>query len=108
MSSTSRGVVARDTQTQMVRPAAFEVRTARSGHVLTVPPGCSLLDVLIGAGLDPMYDCRQGDCGVCTLDVLEGVPDHRDHNLSAREKAEGRTICVCVSRATTPRLVLDI
>ena len=88
--------------------APFEVRTLRSGKTLTVPPGRSLLDVLIAAGLDPLYDCRQGDCGVCAVDVVEGVPDHRDHNLSAREKAEGRTMCTCVSRAKTAHLVLDI
>lgn len=88
--------------------APFEVRTLRSGKTLTVSPRQSLLDVLIAAGLDPLYDCRQGDCGVCAVDVVEGIPDHRDHNLSAREKAEGRTICTCVSRAKTPHLVLDI
>lgn len=87
---------------------AFEVRTLRSGKTLTVSARQSLLDVLIAAGLDPLYDCRQGDCGVCAVAVEEGVPDHRDHNLSAREKAEGRTICTCVSRAKTPHLVLDI
>jgi len=87
---------------------AFEVRTLRSGKTLTVPPGQSLLDVLIAAGLDPLYDCRQGDCGVCAVDVVEGVPDHRDHNLSPREKAGGKTLCTCVSRALTPQLVLDI
>ena len=86
----------------------FEVRTLRSGKTLTVAPGQSLLDVLIAAGLDPMYDCRQGDCGVCAVDVVEGVPDHRDHNLSPREKAGGKTLCTCVSRAKTPHLVLDI
>jgi ferredoxin-NADP reductase len=88
--------------------AAFEVRTLRSGKTLTVPPGQSLLDVLIAAGLDPLYDCRQGDCGVCAVDVVDGVPDHRDHNLSPREKAGGKTLCTCVSRALTPQLVLDI
>lgn len=88
--------------------AAFEVRTLRSGKTLTVPPDRSLLDVLIAAGLDPLYDCRQGDCGVCAVDVVEGVPDHRDHNLSPREKAGGKTLCTCVSRAKTPHLVLDI
>jgi vanillate O-demethylase ferredoxin subunit len=87
---------------------AFEVRTLRSGKTLTVRPDQSLLDVLIAAGLDPLYDCRQGDCGVCAVDVAEGVPDHRDHNLSPREKAGGKTICTCVSRAKTPQLVLDI
>ena len=88
--------------------APFEVRTLRSGKTLTVLPDQSLLDVLIAAGLDPLYDCRQGDCGVCVVDVIEGVPDHRDHNLSPREKADGKTLCTCVSRAKTPHLVLDI
>jgi ferredoxin-NADP reductase len=88
--------------------APFEVRTLRSGKTLTVPPDRSLLDVLIAAGLDPLYDCRQGDCGVCAVEVVEGVPDHRDHNLSSREKASGKTICTCVSRARTADLVLDI
>ncbi|QOF80584.1 PDR/VanB family oxidoreductase [Variovorax sp. 38R] len=88
--------------------APFEVRTLRSGKTLTVAPHQSLLDVLIAAGLDPLYDCRQGDCGVCVVDVIEGVPDHRDHNLSPREKADGKTLCTCVSRAKTPHLVLDI
>ncbi|WP_371088427.1 2Fe-2S iron-sulfur cluster-binding protein [Variovorax sp. RCC_210] len=88
--------------------APFEVRTLRSGKTLTVAPEQSLLDVLIAAGLDPLYDCRQGDCGVCAVDVVQGVPDHRDHNLSPREKADGKTICTCVSRAKTPQLVLDI
>lgn len=86
----------------------FEVRTLRSGKTLTVRPDQSLLDVLIAAGLDPLYDCRQGDCGVCAVDVVEGLPDHRDHNLSPREKAGGKTLCTCVSRALTPQLVLDI
>ncbi|WP_447742833.1 PDR/VanB family oxidoreductase [Variovorax boronicumulans] len=88
--------------------APFEVRTLRSGKTLTVAPDQSLLDVLIAAGLDPLYDCRQGDCGVCVVDVVDGVPDHRDHNLSPREKADGKTLCTCVSRAKTPHLVLDI
>lgn len=88
--------------------APFEVRTLRSGKTLTVLADQSLLDVLIAAGLDPLYDCRQGDCGVCAIDVVDGVPDHRDHNLSPREQAGGKTICTCVSRARTPHLVLDI
>lgn len=88
--------------------APFEVRAQRSGKTFIVRPGQSVLDVLIAQGLDPMYDCRQGDCGVCVVDVTEGLPDHRDHNLSPREKAEGKTICTCVSRSKTPLLVLDI
>lgn len=79
----------------------FEVRLPRHGLTLQVPAERSLLEVLEGAGLQPLYDCRRGECGLCALDVLsaDGAIDHRDVFLSARERAEGQRICICVSRA---------
>jgi vanillate O-demethylase ferredoxin subunit len=64
--------------------------------------------VLIDAGVDPMFDCKRGDCGICQTTVLEGVPDHRDYILSDSERAAGNLMQICVSRAKTPRLVLDL
>lgn len=87
---------------------AFEVECARSGRVLSVPAKASILDVLVEHGFDPLFDCRTGSCGVCVTPVLAGVPDHRDSTLSAAEKSAGRQVCICVSRARTPRLVLDL
>jgi hypothetical protein len=40
--------------------------------------------------------------------VLSGVPDHRDHVLSPAERESGKVMMVCVSRALTDRLVLDL
>jgi hypothetical protein len=40
--------------------------------------------------------------------VLDGEPDHRDDVLTAQERASGELIMTCVSRAKTPRLVLDL
>jgi vanillate O-demethylase ferredoxin subunit len=40
--------------------------------------------------------------------VLEGEPDHRDYYLSDTEKASGKIIQICISRAKSPRLVLDL
>jgi vanillate O-demethylase ferredoxin subunit len=40
--------------------------------------------------------------------VLDGMPDHRDHCLSKKEKAANDQICLCVSRARSARLVLDL
>jgi vanillate O-demethylase ferredoxin subunit len=57
------------------------------------------------AGLDPMFDCRRGDCGICVAQVLDGEADHRDHCLSARDRQSG-SFCSCVSRARSDRLVL--
>lgn len=40
--------------------------------------------------------------------MLEGEPDHRDAVLSAEERAANCSMCLCVSRAKSERLVLDI
>jgi len=86
----------------------FEVELRQSGVTLTVPADKTILDVMEEQGCDPMYDCKRGECGVCTATVLEGVPDHRDYFLSDAERAEGKLIQICISRSKTPRLVLDL
>jgi hypothetical protein len=39
---------------------------------------------------------------------VEGTPDHRDSLLSDEEKEEGDYMMICVSRAKSSRLVLDL
>lgn len=87
---------------------AFEVELRQSGKVLTIPANKTILEVLEAEGCDPMYDCKRGECGVCTATVLEGTPDHRDYFLSDAEKAGGKMIQICISRAKSARLVLDL
>jgi vanillate O-demethylase ferredoxin subunit len=86
----------------------IEVVLKRSGLTFVVPPDKSILQVLIEEAVDPLYDCQRGECGICQVAVLEGVPDHRDHILSEAERAENKVMQICVSRAMTPRLVLDL
>lgn len=86
----------------------FEVVLKSTGESFLIPPGKSILDTLIEAGKDPMHDCKRGDCGICQVAVVEGVPDHRDYILSDAEKAEGKLMQICVSRSRTPRLVIDL
>ena len=86
----------------------FEAVLAHSGRTLHVPADRSLLAVLREAGLEHDADCERGGCGMCRVRVLEGRPDHRDVILSARERARGDAMQACVSRALTPRLVLDL
>lgn len=85
----------------------FEVLLKSSNLTLKVAAGTSILDAMIDAGLDPLYDCRRGDCGVCTTQVIDGTPDHRDICLSGADRARG-DFCPCVSRARSSRLVLDL
>ena len=87
---------------------AFEIELASTGEVLPVPAGKSIIEVLEEAGHDVLYDCQRGDCGICQTAVISGEPDHRDVVLSDDEKATGRVMQICVSRARSPRLVLDL
>lgn len=87
---------------------SFEVVLKSSGESFLIPPDKTILDVLIEAGQDPLHDCKRGDCGICQVDVIEGVPDHRDYILTDTEKAEGKKMQICVSRSKSPRLVLDL
>ena len=86
----------------------IEVVLAQSGQTLTVPSDMTILDCLIEHGCDPMFDCKRGECGVCSTPVIEGDIDHRDYFLSKEEKASGKVMQICISRARGKRLVLDI
>jgi vanillate O-demethylase ferredoxin subunit len=40
--------------------------------------------------------------------VIAGEPEHRDALLSEEERAASKTMMICVSRAKSSRLVLDL
>jgi len=93
---------------QPVSDGSFEVVLRSSGKSFRIPPEKSILDVLVAAGVDALFDCQRGECGVCQVGVVEGIPDHKDVILSARERAENKVMQICISRAKSPRLVLDL
>jgi ferredoxin-NADP reductase len=78
---------------------AFEVELRDSGLTLTVPADQTLFDTIAAAGIDVACDCREGLCGSCEVEVLEGAVDHRDRVLSKGERTEGRRMMSCCSRA---------
>jgi phthalate 4,5-dioxygenase reductase subunit len=84
----------------------FSVRLAKSGDLLDVPVGKSILEVLHENGHAVPSSCESGTCGTCRTRLVDGEPDHRDLVLSEHERA--REIMVCVSRARSPELVLDL
>jgi ferredoxin-NADP reductase len=88
--------------------APFEVEIASSGQVIAVAADQTIIQALEAAGLDPLYDCQRGDCGICQTTVLSGEPDHRDVILTDDEKASNTVMQICVSRSKSPRLVLDL
>jgi ferredoxin-NADP reductase len=87
---------------------AFEVELAASGLSLTVPPEKSVLQVVEEAGVPVLSSCTEGTCGTCETTVLSGEVDHRDSLLTPAEQAANDTMFICVSRAASPKLVLDL
>lgn len=94
--------------TAPVLSGAFEVYLAQSKLTLTIAPDTSILAAVEEAGVGVLSSCAEGTCGTCETPVLEGVPDHRDSVLDEDERAAGDCMMICVSRACTPRLVLDL
>jgi vanillate O-demethylase ferredoxin subunit len=86
----------------------FEILLKNSDKRFVIPQDKTILDVLLEAGEDPLHDCKRGDCSLCQVGVIEGVPDHRDNVLSAADRADGKVMHICVSRSKTPLLVLDL
>ncbi|MCW2881392.1 MAG: putative oxidoreductase [Sphaerisporangium sp.] len=86
----------------------FEVELRRTGCVVTVPPGRTILDAVRDVVPEAMSSCEEGYCGTCETRVIEGVPEHHDTILSEKERQAGKTMMICVGRSKTPRLVLDV
>ncbi|MDG4808788.1 PDR/VanB family oxidoreductase [Micromonospora sp. WMMD1120] len=86
----------------------IEVELALSGRTVLVPPGTPILRAVEEAGVPVLSSCREGTCGTCETPVLAGVPEHRDSLLTEQERAAGDVMLICVSRARTPRLVLEL
>jgi ferredoxin len=97
--------------TTNVAPAqqgGFEVVLARSGKTITIAPGQTILEAVLALGMNVPRSCTQGVCGTCETAVIEGMPDHRDTVLSARERASNKKMMICCSGCLSERLVLDL
>ena len=87
---------------------AFTAVLARSGRRIAVEESTSLLEALEAAGVDAPSQCRGGACGRCETGLLDGEAEHRDVFLADAAKMSHRKIMLCVSRAKSDHLVLDL
>ena len=84
----------------------FKVKLAKTGLEFEVPVGKSILSALREHGSNCASSCESGTCGTCRTTLVAGEADHRDMVLMPEEMAT--QIMVCVSRAKSPELVLDL
>jgi len=84
----------------------FEIRLERSGRLVQVAAGQTVLQALQATGVTVSSSCESGTCGTCKTRLLEGEADHRDLVLLDEER--DHYMMVCVSRAKSSTLVLDL
>jgi ferredoxin-NADP reductase/predicted pyridoxine 5'-phosphate oxidase superfamily flavin-nucleotide-binding protein len=88
------------------RPVTVTLR--RSGRRIAVAADQSILDAVEAAGVPAPSGCRAGTCGTCQVKVVGGEPEHRDTALSDAERDGAGLMCICVSRAKSAELTLDL
>lgn len=86
----------------------FELELAETGVILRVPADKTALEVVHEVLPDHPYSCLGGQCGSCEVAVLAGEVDYRDEVLSDEEHAANSAMMLCVSRARTDRLVIQL
>lgn len=95
------------TETKIDPDGPFQVKLARSGRIVEVPAGTSVLDALRDGGVTIPSACEDGVCGTCETLVMAGIPDHRDQCMTAKEHAANDRFTPCCSRSRTAMLVVD-
>ncbi len=85
---------------------SFEVLLAHKGVRVQVQPEQTIIRAMELAGLRVPTSCLSGLCGSCKTNYLEGDVEHNDYILSDEEHKTCMTLCV--SRARSPLLVLDL
>jgi phthalate 4,5-dioxygenase reductase component len=94
-----------DAETRKTDDRPFTVKLARSGEIIDVPAGRTILEAMRARGFDAPSSCESGTCGTCKTRLLAGEADHRDLILAEGER--GHQIMICVSRARSAQLVID-
>jgi phthalate 4,5-dioxygenase reductase subunit len=84
----------------------FVVRLKRSDRCISIPSGQSILEALRANGVETTSSCEAGTCGKCKTTLCSGEADHRDFILDDDE--QDSAIMICVSRAKSAELVLDL
>lgn len=89
-----------------IADTGFDVIVNSTQQKFLVPADKSILEVLKSNGYDIPSSCEAGVCGTCSVQYIDGVPDHRDFILQDEEKA--KNILICCSRSFSRTLTLDL
>jgi ferredoxin-NADP reductase len=85
---------------------AYKVILKKSGSVVKVREGQTMLQALRIAGIEVPSSCEGGICLECKTRYLEGTPLHLDLVMQSSDR--GEYITPCVSSCTSEEMILDL
>lgn len=76
-------------------------------HTLAWPSQSTLLDVLLSAGIDAPYSCREGECGSCACILRSGTVSPGNITALTAEDVDDGYILACQAKPTSSELDIE-
>ncbi|BBX55205.1 3-ketosteroid-9-alpha-hydroxylase reductase subunit [Mycobacterium shottsii] len=78
-------------------PATAVVELDGQTHTVSWPRSAKLLDVLLAAGLDAPFSCREGHCGACAATLRSGKVNMEVNDVLEQQDLDDGLILACQS-----------
>jgi 3-ketosteroid 9alpha-monooxygenase subunit B len=82
-------------------PATAVVELDGQTHSVSWPRRAKLLDVLLDAGLDAPFSCREGHCGACATTLRKGKVSMEVNDVLEQQDLDDGLILACQSHPET-------
>jgi CDP-4-dehydro-6-deoxyglucose reductase len=85
----------------------YTIKIQPSNHTFQAEPGEKILDAALRQGLSLAYGCRNGACGSCLGELVEGAVSYDDRNRSALNASmeEQGKLLICQAVATSDLVI---
>lgn len=87
--------------------ATVQVDIDGDRHRLRWPRSATLVDVMVAAGIDVPYSCREGQCGSCAATLLRGDVDMPNPDILEQEDIDAGTILGCQARPASDEVHIE-
>ncbi|WP_020112732.1 ferredoxin--NADP reductase [Rhodococcus sp. 114MFTsu3.1] len=89
------------------RASTVSVELDGEQHSLTWPAESTLIDVLLNAGIDAPYSCREGECGSCACTLKSGTVEPGDGTALTENDLDDGYILACQATPTSEHLEVE-
>lgn len=85
---------------------SFTIKLEPSGKTFTTEVNETILDAAFRSGINLHYNCKNGTCGVCIAELLDGTVDSKRTDFHCKPGVEGNTqFLLCASKPTSDCII---